>query len=358
MQKRRRVKQEIIDKLKGYLVDYIEEWSSINRSKRFRCFNSSNHRRNDADPSAAIVPGSNERSWTCFSCGGKGDIFTAVKHREGIKSFCEQIEFLSRKYGVPIEYEGEERKVHAAPIANKQNLYRYFYQDESGKTVYKIERIEYFEAGVRKKNFSMFKKTDSGWIPGIDGVKRYLYRLPQVLEAINNNDVVFFVEGEKCVHQIIDLGLTGTTTSGGARSWKAHSGEYVAYLKDANVVIIPDNDDSGRQYAEDVLNSLRGIAASARKLELPNLSEKGDIVDWIAAGGTKEEFLKLVSAQEKQGPIFEENFRYYKFYKDKKIKISNFIINPRYMIKGEGQSLIAAELITEDGIILNKVLKG
>jgi len=33
-----------------------------------------------------------------------------------------------------------------------------------------------------------------------------------------------------------------------------------------------------------------GIAARVRLLELPSLPEKGDVVDWVAAGGTAGKF--------------------------------------------------------------------
>jgi hypothetical protein len=348
----KRIKQESLDKLKDCLIDYLKDWSSINSNKKFRCFNSSSHRREDLDPSAAIVPGSSSRYWTCFSCGARGDVFKAVMHREGIRGFYEQVEFLSRRYGVTLQYEGEELKSQ-----NNVKVHKYYYQDEKGKTVYRVERRDYVVSGARKKDFLSFTKTETGWIPGLGGTKRYLYKLPQLLKAIENKEIVFFVEGEKCADKIFELGLVGTTTPGGARSWQAHSGEYVTYFKNANVVVIPDNDESGRQYAEDVLKSLRGTAALVRKLELPGLLEKGDIVDWVEAGGTREKLLELLKAAEQQGPVFEEDSSYYRFYKDKKVKISNFVIKPKYIVEGEAEKLIVADIVTEDGINVERALK-
>ena len=45
-----------------------------------------------------------------------------------------------------------------------------------------------------------------------------------------------------------------------------------------------------------IAESLASSARRIRILELPNLPEKGDVVDWHAAGGTAEEFARLVSA--------------------------------------------------------------
>jgi len=94
------------------------------------------------------------------------------------------------------------------------------------------------------------------------------------------------------------VGLTATTNPFGAGKWHA---EYSNYLKNADVVIIPDNDEVGRRHAEQVARSLIGKAKRIRLLELPNLPTKGDVSDWLEAGGTKEELLSLAE----QAPLYE-----------------------------------------------------
>jgi hypothetical protein len=54
----------------------------------------------------------------------------------------------------------------------------------------------------------------------------------------------------------------------------------------ADVVILPDNDEPGKKHAAFVASKLRGAAKLVRILELPDLPPKGDVADWIAAGGT------------------------------------------------------------------------
>ena len=70
--------------------------------------------------------------------------------------------------------------------------------------------------------------------------------------------------------------------------------EHATFLRDAEVVILPDNDDVGRAHMNIVAASLQGIAASIRVLDLPGLPPKGDIVDWAAAGGTREALDELL----------------------------------------------------------------
>ena len=56
----------------------------------------------------------------------------------------------------------------------------------------------------------------------------------------------------------------------------------------ADIVLLPDNDPAGREHVELIAESLAPIARRLRILELPNLPEKRDVVDWHAAGGTAE----------------------------------------------------------------------
>src|SRR5204863_2098366 len=65
---------------------------------------------------------------------------------------------------------------------------------------------------------------------------------------------------------------------------------------DAHVVIIGDNDPIGRQHARDVAQSLDGVATCVQLIEsMPDVPEKGDVVDWLAAGHTGDDLLALVS---------------------------------------------------------------
>jgi hypothetical protein len=60
------------------------------------------------------------------------------------------------------------------------------------------------------------------------------------------------------------------------------------------VVILPDNDEPGRKHAQQVAATLQGIAASVKIVDLPDLPPKGDVSNWIAAGGTAKKLFSLV----------------------------------------------------------------
>lgn len=128
-------------------------------------------------------------------------------------------------------------------------------------------------------------------------IKPVLYRLPDV--AKTNPDVwVFIVEGEKDVDRLAELGLVATTNPMGAGKWRD---EYAEPLRDHRVAIIGDNDKSGHDHVRDNACSIYGKAKSIRTIDLPGIKPKGDVSDWLDAGGTAEALMKLMeSAQEFQ----------------------------------------------------------
>ena len=73
--------------------------------------------------------------------------------------------------------------------------------------------------------------------------------------------------------------------------------EHSEFLRGRHVFVLPDNDEAGRKHAQQVAQSLHGIAESVRIVELPGLPDKGDVSDWIAAGGTKDELKRLAEAR-------------------------------------------------------------
>ena len=100
------------------------------------------------------------------------------------------------------------------------------------------------------------------------------------------------VEGEKDADRLEGLGFLATTNPGGAGKWR---GEYTKILKDHPVVIIPDNDDAGREHALQVARKLLQVGCQVRILEL-DVPEKGDVSVWFNIGHTAEELRLRVSA--------------------------------------------------------------
>ena len=94
-------------------------------------------------------------------------------------------------------------------------------------------------------------------------------------------------------------GPGGRHQRGRGQKWRA---EYNQHLAGRHVVITPDNDDTGREHAAQVAESLDGTAASIRVLQLPGLPVKGDVSDWLQAGGNREALEAMAEATERWSP--------------------------------------------------------
>jgi 5S rRNA maturation endonuclease (ribonuclease M5)/DNA-binding transcriptional ArsR family regulator len=181
-----------------------------------------------------------------------------------------------------------ERKPKPERTSERKIVAVYPYVDESGKVLFEVVRYE-------PKGFAQRRPDGQGYIYNINGVRRVLYRLPDVLKAVQSGETVFIVEGEKDADALGGLGLVATTNPQGAGKWRD---DYSETLKGAHVVIIPDRDEPGRKHADQVARSLWGKASSIKVVELSGDSVK-DVSDWLKAGGTKEQLLGLVlQAQE------------------------------------------------------------
>jgi len=110
-----------------------------------------------------------------------------------------------------------------------------------------------------------------------------LYRLPQVVAAVKAGTTVYLVEGEKDVHALESLGAVATTSPMGASNWGKVDRTPLA---GAHVVVVPDQDEAGARYRQNVVSTLTDFAASVR-LGRPAVGK--DAADHVAAGHTLDE---------------------------------------------------------------------
>lgn len=160
----------------------------------------------------------------------------------------------------------------------------YPYVDEHGDPLFEVVRFD-------PKGFSQ-RRPDGTW--GIKGVRRVLYRLPRVREAIKEGERVYVVEGERDVHALEALGKVATCNPMGAGPGKWLP-EFSESLRGAEVVIVADRDEAGYPHAEAVRASLAGIAASEKVVE--PIEGKG-ASDHLAAGRGLDEFVTVGQSSE------------------------------------------------------------
>ena len=117
-----------------------------------------------------------------------------------------------------------------------------------------------------------------------------LYNLPQLIRSIKDEKAVFVVEGEKDVDTLSAAGLTATT-AGSVSDWKK---KFSKYFIGANVIILADNDEPGKQLAEQISSDLSSVAFS-RRVVIPSRIESGDVTDYFETEmRTKSDLLALV----------------------------------------------------------------
>lgn len=172
------------------------------------------------------------------------------------------------------------------PGSHGKEVARYRYTDVEGNHLYDV--VRYHPKTFKQCIPDASQPNGVKW--GLNGVKRVLYLLPYVAKYASTGEPIFITEGEKDANNILKQLTLFATTGGGASQWQPN---FTEALLGAHVVILPDNDDPGRQHAQVVARALYGSAASVRILPLPDLPLKGDVSDWIEAGGTREQLLQL-----------------------------------------------------------------
>jgi hypothetical protein len=224
-----------------------------------------------------------------------------------------------------------------AVSSRKQITKTYDYTDADGGLIYQVCRQEWVDKGERKKTFLQRRPTwgdDRGhWIWGLDAdayvqgengdfyratkaradwpgkridvtdaVPHGLYHMAalgeEMAQDVDDRRVVFSPEGEKDCDTLDAWGLLATDSSGGSKNWSPHHAEM---LRDADVVVLLDNDQSGRKYGHMKAASLRGIAKRVRVVDWgdpaiwPLAPQGADVTDWRDhAGGSVSKLWALV----------------------------------------------------------------
>jgi hypothetical protein len=251
-------KEEVNSRFSGHWQDFYSAFLDLrngngNESKVVCPFHQ------DSVPSLSV--NNDTGLFHCFGCHAQGDAFSFYGKLKGLTSFPDIVAGMAADFGIA----GNGKK-------QSKIVATYNYRDVEGTLLYQAVRME-------PKSFRQRRPDGKGgWLWNMQGVNRVLYRLPEVRGA----GLVFICEGEKDVDNLFKIGLTATTNVGGAGKWMP---EYSAPLRGKSVVILADNDDPGRDHAQKVAGMLCGVAAAVKVIQLPGLPEKGDVTDWIKAGG-------------------------------------------------------------------------
>lgn len=186
----------------------------------------------------------------------------------------------------------EKRKIEA--------VYNYFSIDgiysytkirlEGKKILYGILKNEHFTYGLPRNTPKKSLKAVYG---DIKAVKK----------AVKDGKYVFVPEGEKDCDTLKGQGYTAFTY-GGANDWQD---DFAVLVKDANVIILADNDTPGLKVADTILNCIKSVAKSAKIIvPMPDVP-KADITDYFEEGHTKAEFEQMINTVTEKSEKYSKN---------------------------------------------------
>jgi hypothetical protein len=150
------------------------------------------------------------------------------------------------------------------------------YLDGESREVGAVVRIDLVIDGEDDKTYRPLRRTPTGWEIGDPSGLWPLYRLPTIIHA---KDIII-VEGEKCADVLAKFGYIATTSSHGAGS--PHKSDWTP-LAGKDVVIVPDNDQEGENYAARVVEILGDLVPRPRVkvARLSGLTDGEDAVEWV-----------------------------------------------------------------------------
>jgi hypothetical protein len=174
------------------------------------------------------------------------------------------------------------------PAAGGKPVGVFAYHDERGAEVLRAHRYV-APVGVRYEHFR-----DGGWewAPATRG-PHVLYRLGDVLAAIETEERVFVVDDEQAADALREAGVTATTAAyrPPGKPWRP---EYVERLHGAYCTVVARKHEAGRKHARNLAAMLLDAgAADVALIEPATAKHGGDAADHLAAGFGLDDFAPL-----------------------------------------------------------------
>lgn len=251
----------------------------------------------------------------CNACFDKqnGDGLSALSWLTG-RPFVEVVDLLCEYLGETPKHKRNGQAPKPKVFATPQGIVRYYLDGLakrhggqpklSGKWNYDTFTVLRFDlptpAGEKqRKEFRPVHQVPlgtaggTGWQGGYPPGPRPIYHRKNVETA--HPDLITIHGGEKAADAAAELGLVATTNAGGEKA--IDQTDWTPILRFGRIAIVIDNDQAGEAFGHLLAAKFRQAkpGADVRILQLPGLPPKGDIVEWIAAGGTLNRFLELAN---------------------------------------------------------------
>lgn len=283
-----------------YNIEYKEGMGKL----QFRCPFHDDHK-----PSAGVTTKDGYNYFfNCFTCGTAGNLINFVRNMEGYCNYWKAVKLTHDILGLPLDSKfnqlwefsdycqtnikipkGFDELVDIYMYVNEDNIPVYMkakFKSNDGHKTYKVYTVT--EVEDRGSTYYRYKEGQE--------CKPILYNLPGVIQAIEKGYNIYFVEGEKDAHTLINLGLTATTIQSKTKDkevWDSYSEQ----LQGVKLVFIGDTGKAGEQFKKEVWDNLQDVVDSFKVVNLPGLQAMGDnkdVTDWLEAGHTKDELINVV----------------------------------------------------------------
>ena len=149
----------------------------------------------------------------------------------------------------------------------------YLYTDEERNVLFGVARYE-------PKDFRQYAWLGDldRWDSKLGDARRVLYRLPEILNHLDDRNGIFIVEGERDVEAIERAGGVATCNPMGAGKWNDSYSESLTGAR--HVVIVADKDGPGLKHAIEVRESLGRVGVVP---DIKQAREGKDATDHLAA---------------------------------------------------------------------------
>ena len=247
-----------------------------------------------SNPDMARVPGpghsKHDDGLVVFITDADPEGFTTYSHHGDDWRDCR--DYVREKLGLerpdfrkkPMQYVPPKPK--GERTGHKRKVAEYVYLDKDGNEYHKVNRFE-FEGGA--KTFTQEHFEIESWVSGDGNLPPIPYNLPSIIAR--HDEPIWLVEGEKNADDLIRLGFVATTAKGGASAFPT-TPDFAQWFDGSTVYALPDNDEPGNKWAATVSQ----VIPHAKIVRIPGLPPKGDVSDWIAAGGTPQALISIASS--------------------------------------------------------------
>nr|DAO57245.1 MAG TPA: virulence associated protein E [Caudoviricetes sp.] len=148
-----------------------------------------------------------------------------------------------------------------------------------------------FKKSDGKKKIQYYHIKNDGKVESKRGTDEVPFNQYRLIQGVKNNKGIFICEGEKDCLKLSHMGYTATSFKGVTEF------EY-SLLTGAKVYIIPDNDEAGERYKDELFKKLKDYVKEFNVVYPKNWSsyKKGyDVTDWLEDGHNKEDLEIAIS---------------------------------------------------------------